>query len=34
MQFYYLQNEELIEKPIGSDVYSNYTRYDINKEKR
>lgn len=34
LQFYYLQNEELIEKPIGSEVYANYTRYDINKEKR
>lgn len=36
LQLYYLQNEELIENPIGSDVYYSwaYTRYDINKEKR
>lgn len=34
MQFYYLQNKELIENLIGSDVYSDYARYDINKEKR
>lgn len=31
MQFYYLQSEELIEKPVAFNVYSNYTRYDINK---
>lgn len=34
MQFYYLQSQELIEKPVGFDVDSNYTRCDINKEKR
>lgn len=34
MQFYYLQSEELIEKPVAFNVYSNYTRYDINKENR
>lgn len=34
LQFYYLQNGELMEKPVDFDVYSNYTRYEINKEKR
>ncbi|MDE6949626.1 MAG: hypothetical protein K2P64_01705 [Lachnospiraceae bacterium] len=34
LQFYYLQNQELIEKPVAIDMYSNYTRYEINKEKR
>lgn len=34
LQFYYLQNRELIEKPVGFDVHSNYARYEINKEKR
>ncbi|MDE6388784.1 MAG: hypothetical protein K2L82_13380 [Lachnospiraceae bacterium] len=34
LQFYYLQNEELREAPIGREIYSSYTRFDINKEKR
>ncbi len=34
LQFYYLQNEELRETSIGWDIYSGYTRFDINKEKR
>lgn len=34
LQFYYLQNEEMREVPTGWDIYSGYTRFDINKEKR
>lgn len=34
LQFYYLQNEEIREVPTGWDIYSSYTRFDINKEKR
>lgn len=34
LQFYYLQNEEMREVPTGWDIYSSYTRFDINKEKR
>lgn len=34
MQFYYLQSQKLIQKPVGFDVYSNYARHEINKEKR
>lgn len=34
LQFYYLQNEEMRKLPTGWDIYSSYTRFDINKEKR